>query len=56
MDDEEKRLTGRVNRAAAALRRALTQHKSTAEINRLGEILAEKQRALARYQSKNPPR
>lgn len=55
MDRKEKQLTDKVDKAAAALRKALNAKKSTAECNRLGEALGRAQRELARYQLQNPP-
>ena len=55
VDSKEKKLIRKVNRAAGALRKALNAHKSTAELNRLGDALAAAQRELARCQHNLPP-
>ena len=56
MDRKENQRERKVNRAASALRKALNQHKSTTELNRLGDVLAAAQRELARYKLNRPPR
>jgi len=55
VDSREKKLVRKVNKAAGALRKALNAHKSTTELNRLGDALAAAQRELARYKHNLPP-